>query len=128
VDYLQGVAGTGVGKVAGQPRRYDQAIAALRKPLDLEPNFAPAHYYLGLCYLMQERRDEAAAEFEKALAIAPKVPDFIALLGYTSAVAGRRDQAQRRLEELNEVAKRRYVPPLNYATIYVGLGEKDLAF
>jgi hypothetical protein len=43
-------------------------------------------------------------------------------------VAGRRDQAQRRLEELNEVAKRRYVPPLSYATIYVGLGERDLAF
>src|SRR5262245_43728205 len=77
---------------------------------------------------MQDVRDEGAAEFEKALAIAPKVPDFIALLGYTSAVAGRRDQAQRRLEELNEVAKRRYVPPLNYATVYVGLGEKDLAF
>jgi eukaryotic-like serine/threonine-protein kinase len=128
LDYFSPVTGTQVGNVLYLARRYDQAIAALRKPLDLEPNFAPAHYYLGLCYLMQERRDEAAAEFEKALAIAPNVPDFIALLGYTSAVAGRRDQAQRRLEELNEVARRRYVPPLSYATIYVGLGERDLAF
>ncbi len=128
LDYFSPVTGTQVGNVLYRARRYDQAIAALRKPLDLEPNFAPAHYYLGLCYLMQERRHEAAAEFEKALAIAPNVPDFIALLGYTNAVAGRRDQAQRRLEELNEVAKRRYVPPLSYATIYVGLGERDLAF
>jgi TolB-like protein/Flp pilus assembly protein TadD len=128
LDSFSPVTGTQVGNVLYLARRYDQAIAALRKPLDLEPNFAPAHYYLGLCYLMQERRDEAAAEFEKALAIVPNTPDFIALLGYTNAVAGRRDQAQHRLEELNEVAKRRYVAPLNYAAIYIGLGERDLAF
>jgi TolB-like protein/Flp pilus assembly protein TadD len=128
LDYFSPVTGTQVGNVLYQARRYDQAIAALRRTLGLEPNFAPAHYYLGLCYLMQERRDEAAAEFEKALAIAPNTPDFIALLGYTSAVAGRSDQARRRLEELNEVARRRYVPPLNYAAIHVGLGERDQAF
>jgi TolB-like protein/Flp pilus assembly protein TadD len=128
LDYFSPVTGTQVGNVLYLARRYDQAIAALRKPLDLEPNFAPAHYYLGLCYLMQERRDEAEAEFEKALAIVPNTPDFIALLGYTNAVAGRRDQAQRRLEELNQVAKRRYVAPLNFAAIYIGLGERDLAF
>jgi len=128
LDYFSPVTGTQVGNVLYQARRYDQAIAALRRTLNLEPNFAAAHYYLGLCYLMQERRDEAAAEFEKALGIAPNTPDIIALLGYTNAVAGRRDQAQRRLEELDEVAKRRYVPPFNYAAIHIGLGERDLAF
>ena len=128
LDYFSPATGAQVGQVLYRARRYDQAIASLRKAIDLEPNFSASHYYLGLCYLMQEKRDEAAAEFERALVIAPNIPDFIALLGYTSAMAGRRDQAQRRLAELNEVAMRRYVPSFNYATIYAGLGQRDLAF
>jgi hypothetical protein len=43
-------------------------------------------------------------------------------------VAGRRDQARRCLAELDEAAKSRYAPPFGYATIYVGLGESEMAF
>jgi tetratricopeptide (TPR) repeat protein len=89
-----------VGQVLYRARRYDQAVAALRKTLDLEPNFTAAHYYLGQCHLMRGNYDEAMAEFELALEIAPNTPDFIAMIGYTHAVAGRHDQARRRLAEL----------------------------
>jgi eukaryotic-like serine/threonine-protein kinase len=128
LDYFSAATGTQVGQILYRARRYDQAITALRKTLDLEPNFVTARYYLGLCYLMQGKRDEAVAEFKKARAIAPNVPDFIALLGYIYAMTGQRDQARRCLVELNEMTRRRYVPPFNYATLHVGLGEKDLAF
>jgi len=130
LDYFSPATGAQVGQILYRARRYDQAIASLRKAIDLEPNFSASHYYLGLCYLMQEKRDDAETEFKKALVISPNVPDFIALLGYTNAMAGRRDQARRYLAELKEVevAKRRYVPPFNYATIYAGLGEMDQAF
>jgi serine/threonine-protein kinase len=128
LDNFSPVTGTQLGHVLYRARRYDQAIQALQKTLDLEPNFAAARYYLGLCYLMQGRRDEAAAMFEKALVTVPNTPDFIALLGYTHAAAGRRDQAQRRMAELTEVAKGRYVAPFHYAMIHLGLGERDLAF
>ena len=32
------------------------------------------------------------------------------------------------LDQLKELAKRRYVSPINFVFIYVGLGEKDEAF
>ncbi len=128
LDYFSAATGAQLGQALYRARSYDQAITALRKTLDLEPNFVTARYYLGLCYLMQGKRDEAVAEFKKARTIAPNVPDFIALLGYIYATAGRRDQARRCLAELDEMARRRYVPPFNYATLHAGLGETDLAF
>jgi hypothetical protein len=48
-------------------------------------------------------------------------------LGYTSAVWGKRSEALKNLRELKELSKHKYVRPYAIATIYVGLGEKDLA-
>ncbi|HXG64479.1 MAG TPA: tetratricopeptide repeat protein, partial [Blastocatellia bacterium] len=116
------------GNVLYRARRYDEAIAVLRKTLDMEPNFHAAYAYLGICYLMQGKREEALAEFRKGLAAAPGHPDFISLLGYAYGLAGKHDEARRYLEELNALAKRAYVPPSSYTGIYAGLGEMDAYF
>ena len=49
-------------------------------------------------------------------------------MGYTYAVCGKRAEALKILEELKALSRRRYVSPSSIALIYVGLGEKDLAF
>jgi len=43
------------------------------------------------------------------------------------AVSGKRDEAWRTLDQLKEMAKRRYVPAYSFAIVYVGMGEKDQA-
>jgi len=43
-------------------------------------------------------------------------------------VAGKRDEAQKILDDLKELAKQRNVSPLNFAMIYIGLGDKEQAF
>ena len=71
---------------------------------------------------------EGIAEFEKALAISPGNTSALSGLGYAYAVAGRRAEAQKVLDQLNELSKQKYVPAVDMARIYAGLGEKDKAF
>jgi len=46
--------------------RYKEATQLLEKAVKVNPSFEDAHYYLGLCYLMQQRYFDAEIEFWKA--------------------------------------------------------------
>ena len=109
-------------------RQYDQAIEQERKTLELDPNFAPAHWVLGQVYEQQERFEVAIAEFQEAVTHSGGSTMMRAALGRAYAVAGKRDEALKMLNELKERAKRSYVSPVGIAIIYVGLGEKEQAF
>src|SRR5205085_1500370 len=112
LDYFSLVTSTQLGNVLYRARLYDQAIAVLRKTLDLEPSFSSARAYLGLCYLMKGSHEEARAEFQRGREAAPNSPDFVALLGYAYGRAGEGDRARRCKEELDEMAARGvYVSP-----------------
>jgi hypothetical protein len=52
----------------------------------------------------------------------------LSALGYTYAVSGERDKALKIVQQLTLLSKHRYVSPYQIAWIYMGLGEKDLAF
>lgn len=71
---------------------------------------------------------ESIAEFEKALVISPGNTFGLSSLGYAYAVTGRKAEALKVLDQLNEISKHKYVPALQMALIYTGLGEKDKAF
>jgi TolB-like protein/Tfp pilus assembly protein PilF len=109
-------------------RQYDQAAEQYRKALDLDPNFAFAHSGLGLVYVQNGRLQAAIEEFQKAVADSGNAPYYIATLGYGYARAGNKLEAHKRIEELKELRKRRYVAPWDIALIYVGLGDNDQAF
>jgi tetratricopeptide (TPR) repeat protein len=109
-------------------RQYDQAVEQLRKTLELDANFGPAHYYLGMAYVQKSMVKEGIEEFEKVLAISPGDTWTLSELGYADGVAGRRAEAQKVLDQLNEISKHKYVAAGFVAEIYVGLGEKDKAF
>jgi len=83
---------------------------------------------LGQTHLAMGRNAEATAEFVKATSLSPESVRNISMLGRAYAVAGRRAEAQRLVEELSSLSRKRYVPPVYRAIIYIGLGEKDKAF
>jgi Flp pilus assembly protein TadD len=112
-------------RTAGQN---DLAIEQLRKTLDIDPNFAHAHFHLGLTQLRKGAFPEAAAEFQRAIALSPNVTDYQGGLGYAYARAGKRAEARKLLDELKERSKRGNVPWFYIAGIYAGLEEKDQAF
>ncbi len=76
----------------------------------------------------RERNDEAVVELQKAATIDPSSTHALGALGRAYAMLGQQGQAQKRIEELKELSRRRYVPPHTLALIYTGLGEKDQAF
>ena len=107
--------------------RYDDAIAQARKTLEMDPNSTISHVLLGLSFLKKGDTAGAIAELQKT-----KVPDpgawYQGFLGYAYAISGDRAKAEQSLRELEELAKRQYVSPTAFATIYLGLGEKEKCF
>jgi tetratricopeptide (TPR) repeat protein len=107
--------------------RLDQAIEQYRKMLEMDPNSAAAHSGLGLIYARKGMHAEAIAEMRKALDLSPGDTNAIATLGYAYGVAGYRTEAQKVIDQLRELAMRRYVSSHYVALIYAGLGARDEA-
>jgi adenylate cyclase len=105
-------------------RKYDDAIEQSRKTLEMDPNSAINHVLLGLSFLKKGDMAGAIAELQKAKAPNPGAW-YQGYLGYAYAVSGERAKAEVVLRELEDLAKRQYVSPTAFATIYLGLGEKE---
>ncbi len=105
-------------------RQYDDAIAQSRKTLAMDPNSAISHVLLGLSFLKKGDTAGAITEFQKA-----KEPNpgawYQGYLGYAQALSGDRAKAEQGLRELEDLSKRQYVSPIAFATIYLGLGQKE---
>jgi serine/threonine-protein kinase len=107
-------------------RKYDDAIEQARKTLEMDPNSAITHVLLGLSFLKKGDTAGAIAELQKAKAPNPGAW-YQGFLGYAYAISGDRAKAEQALHELEDLAKQRYVSPTAFATIYLGLGEKEKA-
>jgi serine/threonine protein kinase/tetratricopeptide (TPR) repeat protein len=128
LDPLSLIINRNLGLTLYFARQYDQAIEQLQKTLEMDPNFVLSHGYLGLAYVQKSTYKEGIAECEKESVIFPGSPNALSGLEYAYAVAGRRSEAQKVLEQLNEIAKHKYVSAVYMAKIYAALGEKDEAF
>jgi len=94
----------------------------------MDPNFAVAHWHLGLAYEQNHRLDEASQEFKKAISLSRGSPLMRAALGRAYAESQKKDEANEMLNELNELATRQYVSAYEIAKIYVALGNNEQAF
>jgi TolB-like protein/tetratricopeptide (TPR) repeat protein/class 3 adenylate cyclase len=107
-------------------RQYDEAIAQARKTLAMDPNSAISHVLVGLSFLKKGDTAGAIVELQKT-----KAPDpgawYQGFLGYAYAISGDRAKAEQALRELEELAKRQYVSPTAFVTIYLGLANKEKA-
>lgn len=108
-------------------RRYDDALGACDRILEIEPNYAPAYLYRGLSYVQKGKWKEAVADLENAKRLDDS-PLSAAMLGEAYALAGDKVRARQILGEIQVRAKREHVSPLYPAIVHTGLGEKDLAF
>ena len=108
--------------------RYDDAIEQCRKTIEMDSNFPVAHWHLGLAYEQKGMFDDAIGELQKAITLSGSSPLMTAALGYAYAKASKRTEAKRILDELQKLSATRYVSSYELAAIYVGLGERELAF
>jgi len=99
----------------------------LEKTFELDPNFWIAHLTLGKVYTQQRKYPEAIAEFEKAKELSCGNSEAIASIGYVAALAGDNAKARAVLDELKTLSNQHYIPPVNIALVYNGLGDQDEA-
>jgi len=109
-------------------RDYPAAEQQALKTLEMEPNFAPAHFALALAYEQMGKRKDAIAAFERTQSSSGRNPATLAGLGHALGGAGRKTAPRAVLKELHAISKRCYVSPYCFALVHAGLGEKDQAF
>ena len=71
---------------------------------------------------------EAIAQFQRSFTQWPDSSLAQAGLAHTYARAGRKQEALKVLGQLQEQAKKSFVPAYDLATVYAGLGDADQAF
>lgn len=107
--------------------RFDEAMAEAERVLEVDPQHATGLIRLGVARAAKGLYDGAAEAFRTARDATPGLLDCRSLLGYAHARAGRVDAARAQLDELRQLATRRYVPAFLFANIHLGLGEDDEA-
>jgi len=128
LDPLSPAIQTDIGFQLYYSRRYDEAIRHLTSTLEMNPNLPLAHLWLGRSYQDKGMYAEALGEFAQAEKAMRHWLPAIAARGMVLGLAGKRQEARTVLNEMRELAKKRYVTAYGVALVYAGLGDKDQAF
>ena len=105
-------------------RNYDQAIVQGQKAMQLDPNYARTHFWLGRVYSQKGMHREAIAASEKILETTPDSTMGLTEMAYSLASAGRQTEAR---EILRRLEKKSFVPAYNLAVIHIALNEDEAA-
>jgi tetratricopeptide (TPR) repeat protein len=105
--------------------RYDRAVEAARKALELKPGWAHAQYNLGLALLANLQYAEAAGPLSLSAAQQPDRPEPLTALGLAQLGLGQKDQALASCRKAAQV-KPDYAPATS-CLIELGDGVKRLA-
>ena len=128
LDPVSSVIAVNVSRVYQVQNNQAASIEYSLKLIEIDPNFGPAHEYLGLSYLKQGRNPEAITELEKAVELSNRSGISLGDLGYVYAVAGKRAEAAAVIKELEDKYAKKEANGMYIAAVYAGLGDKDKAF
>jgi len=128
LDPLSLAIATDVGFHHYYNNRYDQAIAQLRGVLEKDNGFVLAHLWLGRALQEAGSSNDALAHYAFVEGKARAWPVAIAARAFTLGRAGRERDATAAIDELDMLARSRFVTAYGMALANVGLGRVDDAF
>jgi non-specific serine/threonine protein kinase len=105
----------------------DEGKKQMHKAIEMEPNLALAHLWLGWIYMFPKVVDEKALE-QLQSAVNLGLTFALGWLGCAYAKLGKKEEAIKILGQLDELSKERYISPLQRAAVYSGLEMYDQAF
>jgi serine/threonine-protein kinase len=111
------------GWVSYLMHRSAEAESRIRLALDLNPNYAQAHWRLGLVQIQQRRYPEAIASIQRSIDLGVFQPYAAGGLIFAYAASGNREAARKVLEDLEHRFPREYIPPVSIAIGYGALGD-----
>ena len=118
------------GQVLGNARQYDASVEQLKRTLEMDPNYAAAHSQLGNDYERMGKYDLWLEEWKKAASLSSD-RESLAMAEEVARVysrSGRKASVARGIEMTKQLAKRRYVDPVDFAYSYAELGDKEQTF
>jgi serine/threonine-protein kinase len=107
-------------------RRWDQAVYFFERAIALNPTAEETYRMLGLTLAVAGRLDDAIQVLRETAAMPDAGTYTRASFGYALARAGQRDEAQAIYDDLlASTAAGRYVSPVAFATILLGIGDVE---
>jgi TolB-like protein/Tfp pilus assembly protein PilF len=105
-------------------RRYHEALEQIQKCLRQDPDFGIGLLYRSWILLQVDQAAEAVASIEKSAGGSRPGAIQLGYLVYALARAGRPEEARHRLQELQDLARRRYATPYAFAVACIGLDDR----
>jgi tetratricopeptide (TPR) repeat protein len=127
IDPLSLIINVAVGWALYLTRQYDEAIEQLLRTVELDPNYCVTYWILGLALRQTGCHELAITEGEKAVKLSGDSPLMRAALAHTLGAAGNTGEATLILDDLNKLAKQKYVSPYFLAGIHIALRENERA-
>jgi tetratricopeptide (TPR) repeat protein len=127
LDPLSIIINTDLGRTYYFARRYDEAVEQFRKALEMDSGFYFIHRNLGCALEMKGAFEAAIGQYQKARALSDD-SQILALLAHAYALSGKRTEAMKIMEQLKEISQQQYVSAYSFATVFIGLGDKEEAF
>lgn len=127
LDPLSLIINVAIGWAHYMARRYEESIEQLLRTVELDPNYPVTYWILGLLYRITGRYESAVTAGEKGVSLSGGSPLMRAALAHSYGKSGRAKDARQVLDDLTELAKRKYVSPHFFAGIHIGLGENGRA-
>jgi serine/threonine-protein kinase len=109
-------------------RDFEAALEQCDATIELNPHFPPAYLTLGLIQEQMEDFDESAAALQRGIQLSPQSPRMEAAFARILARRGRVKEASQRLQQVCELAEKRYVSPFEIAATHFALGLEDKGF
>jgi len=115
-------------QVSFQGRDYAAAVGHARQAILLDSNLWIGYMMLGQAYAQIGETELALEVIGDAARLSGGNSKALSLRGYVLANAGRTGEAREVLQTFKRLAKDRFVPPVAFALIHAGLGERDAVF
>jgi TolB-like protein/DNA-binding winged helix-turn-helix (wHTH) protein/Tfp pilus assembly protein PilF len=118
-------AGSDLGWILFNARRYDEAIREYRSALAIEPDNANTLWRLGFALSLKHQSEEAITLLERAVSISDRAPGNLGVLAVVYGQAGRGEDALRVLAELKRRQSTGYIPAGAFVLTYSGLADRE---
>ena len=128
LDPLNALSHSMSSHIAFCARDLSAAVSHARDALLAEPDFWVGHFQLGQAYQHEGRIDEALDALGEASRLSNGNSKPVSVSAYTLATIGRVAEARDLLSQLQNLSRRRYVPPYALALIHAGLDDRASAF
>ena len=106
-----------------QMGQHARADAQARRTIEAFPDSLQPSFVLGWSAWYQGRKGDAVAALEQALGHSREALSF-SYLGHVYARLGRTEEARRLFHELEHLRARGQAPPVSFAVIHAGLGDR----